>query len=283
MADRIEWAPRWWPCASAAATLAPRRRPRRQHVRVVRRRPRPRREHVLARASTRPSSAPRIDDCAASGHLAHVARGRTQHCASTAAATTIAHTRCRQRPHLGAAAPVALCRRRRHHMGVGRRWQPPQGPQCSPDRAHVGRVAPGASTDASHGDGRRLDNRPQLVDAEAVDPHRHSGTMAPHRQPRCPPVHVARRRPPHRRAHGLTRARARRAGHLHRWRRRRWPFGRPRPAGAPGTARRRQAPRWSRALGVVKCTHPGAATPTVCRCRRRRYGRVGRRRQPPQG
>ena len=94
-------------------------------------------------------------------------------------------------------------------MGVGRRWQPPQGPQCSPDRAHVGRVAPGASTDASHGDGRRLDNRPQLVDAEAVDPHRHSGTMAPHRQPRCPPVHVVRRRPPHRREHGLTRARAR--------------------------------------------------------------------------
>lgn len=209
MADRIEWAPRWWPCASAAATLAPRRRPRRQHVRVVRRRPRHRREHVLARASTRPSSAPRIDGCAASGHLAHVARGRTQHCASTAAATTIARTRCRQRPHLGAAAPVALCRRRRHHMGVGRRWQPPQGPQCSPDRAHVGRVAPGASTDASHGDGRRLDNRPQLVDAEAVDPHRHSGTMAPHRQPRCPPVHVVRRRPPHRREHGLTRARAR--------------------------------------------------------------------------
>ena len=144
LADRIEWAPRWWPCASAAATLAPRRRRRRQHVRVVRRRPRHRREHVLARASTRPSSAPRIDDRAASGHLAHVARGRTQHCASTAAATTIAHTRCRQRPHLGAAAPVALCRRRRHHMGVGRRWQPPQGPQCSPDRAHVGRVAPRA-------------------------------------------------------------------------------------------------------------------------------------------
>ena len=43
-------------------------------------------------------------------------------------------------------------------------------------RAHVGRVAPGANTDASHGDGCRLDGRPLLVDADALDPHRRSGT-----------------------------------------------------------------------------------------------------------
>ena len=212
-----------------------------------------------------------------------MARGRTQHCASTAAATTIARTRCRQRPHLGAAAPVALCRRRRHHMGVGRRWQPPQGPQCSPDRAHVGRVAPGASTDAAHGDGRRLDNRPQPVGAEEVD---RTGTAAPWHLIASPGVLPRTSYGDGLRIGGNTGSLEHvlaRAGHLHRWRRRRWPFGRPRSAGAPGTARRRQAPRWSRALGVVTGTHPGAATPTVCRCRRRRYGRVGRRRQPPQG
>ena len=56
-----------------------------------------------------------------------------------------------------------------------------------------------------------------------------------------------------------------RAGHLHRWRPRRWPFGRPRPAGAPGTARRRQAPRWSRPLGVVSAPtrHSGTAGPPL--------------------
>ena len=80
------------------------------------------------------------------------ARGRTWHCASTAGASVVARTRCRQRTHQAQRHRRSSVADRRYGR-VGRRRQPPQGQLRSPQRGST------AGSDASSRSCRRRQGR----------------------------------------------------------------------------------------------------------------------------
>ena len=173
-ADRIEWTPRGGPAPAQRRQWHLVAGPGVQHVRVVWRRPRHRQEHALARAG-----APALMAATPVAIRRTRPRGRTWHCASTAAATTITRTWCRQCTpprHRGA---CSLRRRRRQHARVGRRWQPPQGQPCSPAWAPVAMVVTPAALRRPRRPHRRIARRRMPCRWPTASSGRRGGGPAP--------------------------------------------------------------------------------------------------------
>ena len=148
------------------------------------------------------------------------ARGRTWHCASTAGASVVARTRCRQRTHQAQRHRRSSVADRRYGR-VGRRRQPPQGNCARPRGAVLQAVTPVAvrvadAKDASHGDRCHLNGRPHRVDAAAGVLHQRSGALGASFRPGSDAggpsspwrqhARVTRRRPPSRRQRPPARA-----------------------------------------------------------------------------